>query len=905
MSVDTPLRPLITMGRVLYVFPELNIYAVQPRDGLVFADEIAYVYAIDISAHACTSRVGVSDGSSYAPGSEVLIMSLAPSNMDGENETGFDLGLYFFIIGPSYFNALDSSKVFINDILDAPFIDFFNNQIRNAISKSVVAYELLQDRSYGRPGDSVAGDFIKNNMFGGQIRLTMMRAAVGASPRALTQYSALDDSMDTIASRISVQSDAMHHTEYPAWDDFNRIYRYARTKSEGLGAFNTPLKVNEQETGYIYEVQQEDQQGIFRQLAMHGPLVEGGYDLYSFPESVYEDGNVRRLSQTDDPPFGLSAIQRTYDGNVHLHSVKNIGMARSAYVWCPRELDIEDNNPVLNDLGELPPAAADFAAVVKIPVEEQSDYASLIKDYKTEYGLQRYLHQIEDKATHPTANLWKTYDKEAVGKKYGEIEQIETELQPIADNKNSYESTPTVEIPDPLLPDEKIKLQALLSCIELDETGAVYLHDGFGSEIHFTRGHIDLRPALDLRIFPGRSMIARVPRDTIVRSRQYVEVSSDQNDVLVKSQRDMKLLSGNGGDTGGVLTLENRSTQPFNADRRSSEQRSGGIVMKSYVGDLAITAPNIYMGLFSSSDVSVKGRAQLTTGTLSLDAGKGVMSMAGANMINDFTQSITNIAAGTSLLSLDSTSIIAAGSLMGISCASILCGPVSDAVNYPSVDSEQGVTTKTLNINTRNVTMKVAGAVKASTGTFSSSCLADFMSANSVVGATGNFGNASDSSGLIGGSGPGAGLNIGDITILTRPLVGLMRGATSVMRQSVLGRSGVGKTGFTGYGILYTGFFYQQENPYDTKGLVEARYQRMLRQGGGQLKYWDEGVKAGEDMVEMPETVHKSGDVTEAWPGTKAEQTYKVRTIKVNDDGGVESDDKGAFREAYIINTPK
>jgi len=893
------------MGRVLYVFPELNVYAVQPRDGLVFADEIAYVLAIDVSAHACTSRVGVSDGSSYAPGSEVLLMSLGPSNMDGKDEEGFDLGLYFFILGPSYFNALTSSKTFINDILDDPFIDFFNNQIRNAMSKSMVASELIQDRSFGRPNDSTAGDWIKTNMFGGQLRLTMMRAAVGASSRAQMQFSALDDSIDTIASRLSVQSDAMHHTEYPAWDDFNRVYRYARTKSEGLGTISAPFKLNTEEEGYIYEVQEEDQQGIFRQVAMNGPLVEGGYDLYSFPESVYEDGKVRQISQTDDPPFGLSAIQRTYDGNVSIQSVKNVGMTRSAYVWCPRELDIEDNNPVLNDLGELPPPAANFATTVNIPVEEQSDYASLIKDHKNDYGLQRYLHQIEDKASHPTANLWKTYDKEAIGKKYGEIEKIETELQPLADNKNGYESTPSVEIPDPLLPDEKIKLQALLSCIELDETGAVYLHDGFGSEIKFSRGNIELRPAADLKIFPGRSVIAEVPRDTIVRSRKYVEISSDQNDVLIKSQRDMKLLSGNGGDTGGVLTLENRSTLPFNAANRSTEARSGGIAIKSYIGDLSITAPNIYMGLFSQEDISVKGRAKLTTGTLSLDSGKGVLSATGANMINEFTESITNIAAEKSLLSLDSSGVVVAGSLMGISCPSVLCGPVSDAVNYPSVDSEQGVAVKTLAINTKQVTLKVAGSVKANTGTFSSSCLSDFMSANTVTAANGSFGNASDTSGLIGGSGPGGALRIGEITIITRPLVGILRGATTVMRQSILGKSGVGKTGFTGYGILYTGFFYQQENTYDTKGLVEARYQRMLRKGGGSVKYWDEGAKAGEDMAEMPETVHKSGDVTEAWPGTKAENTYKIKTIKINDDGSVESEDKGSFREAYIINTPK
>ena len=892
--VDKPQVPIITKGRVVFAFPELNVYAVQPREMYTFTGKGGYEMAIDISEHACTSKVGVSGGSSYAPGAEVMLLRLTATGPVAKHDDSYDLGIYSFILGPSYQQPLVSSKVFANLRLDPPFLDFLNSEVRNATKSSLTISEYIQDRSFGRPMDMVAGDFIKSNMFGGQIRLTMMRAAVGASPLAQVQFSALDNSMDVIYERKSVQSDAVHHTEYPAWDDFNRVYRYARTMSEGLGAYSDALKENSNDDEFFYEPHHDDQQGIFRQVSFNGPLVEGSYELMLTPEKQYEGGAARRISVHNDPQFGLSAIQRTYDGSVSVQGVKNVGLQRSAYVWAPRELELEDNNPELNTL-ELDPPATDWSSLVNIPEEQQPDYASLMRDKRQEHSLNRYFTQITQKEEN-SAKLWKTYSKEDVEKKYGDIVDIETKLEPLPDNKDGYDTPATVEITDPLVPDEVIKLKALLAAIELDETGAVYLHDGWGSEISMSRGNISLRPAADLRLEPGRSLIGLVPRDTAIRSRHYVELTSDLGDVLIKSQRDMKMLSGNGRQ-GGQLTLENRSEARYNADHREGFIRSGGIVIKSYNADLSITAPDIYMGLLATGDDSRRGRRTSAKGLLNIDASQGLLATQGDSMLNQFRSGIANIVGDNTLLGLDTSGLIIAGSGLGIACPTIQCGPVTDNPVYPVI-TESGIEQKTMAINTPRVTLKVAGSVQASTGTFVSSCVSDFMAANTVTGANGSFGNASDHSGLIGGSGPGGGLRIGEITVNTRALVGVMRGMTSAVKGAVLEQSG-----FTGYGILYSGFFFQQENKYDVKGRVEARYQRMLRKNGD-TRDWGDGGNESDSLVVKPEAVPSgNGDVTDAWPGREAEQsTFIIKTVS---DDGLSSEDLGGLRNSYVINSQK
>lgn len=856
MDKDAPLRPIIKRGRVVYTLPEINLYAVQPLIGLRYTKEVAYEYAVDVSSRTSASGAASRSGGSYFPGDEVLVLFLTSADVNQSQSSALTEGLLGYIIAPALFHP-DKGTLPSNH-RDKGFLDVFANQARNATLAAIDVEQAKQNRSYGRPLDITAGDFCESNMCGGYISLSMARSMITASARCGISMSGLDNGVDVTAEIFHKTADALHDAMFPVWNLFHIIERRARTLSEGLGAHEDPLKRPESDGEELVKPQKDDQQGIFRQTIIAGALVEGRLSVTANPVKEYKGGEV----MTPDEPalMGFSSSHKAYDGYSRSDSVKSIGLRRGPYVLSPRELATEENDP---DAPKPLKPVSDWTAQTDIPEDEQADYASLLMKGRDDWNRKRYFQELDGR---PKA--WKINDSSP------DFDKVETSLDPLPEDETSYKTPCDLEVLDPLNMTEKLKLRTLLSRLELDETGAMVIHDGFGSEIKMHRGHITIAPALDCVIRPGRSVVTFAPKDAVLRAGELIEVSSDTSDVLVKGEKDVKVLSGNSGE--GSLILENRARKDYKRD--SDKRKSPGVVLKSLYADLDVTAPNVRMGLYNNSDESSSGR-EGPPGTLLLDAGKGSMFALADKMSISLNETLL-AGVGNTLLNMNASSFAVAVDTFGVAATTVDMGEATGALSYPILRKD-GPSSKKVDVSVPTTNLRVNGDVNAVEGTFRKNFTTANVSAVSVNAQSGYFGNGSDTSGVSRGKGPTSINNPSSDVVFTGVAAVTADGVKRL--KELCGRDAP----LTALAMKLYGFEYDVDNTYFKGRLTETLNQRMLRESG-KADMWVTGAD-----VKTPD-----GDkVTKPWPGDVELKMDSVKDLK--------REELGPFPDSYIINRRK
>lgn len=167
---------------------------------------------------------------------------------------------------------------------------------------------------------------------------------------------------------------------------------------------------------------------------------------------------------------------------------------------------------------------------------------------------------------------------------------------PLADQAEAFWMEPPA--PTPQRVDERygeVAYYPLYSHLSLNDDGSVVLLGGLGEEIRLAGGNITLACPGHILLQSGKSTVVLAGDDAIVRARHSLDLTVSERDIRLKAQRNMLMVSGNGGE-GGTL-LENRAqgtAQQYPVE--GGEQIVGsGIVLKAATSLTSLISSSIYL----------------------------------------------------------------------------------------------------------------------------------------------------------------------------------------------------------------------------------------------------------------------------------------------------------------------
>ena len=148
--------------------------------------------------------------------------------------------------------------------------------------------------------------------------------------------------------------------------------------------------------------------------------------------------------------------------------------------------------------------------------------------------------------------------------------------------------------------------------------GGVVIRDGYGAEIRMGGGNIQTSAPGDIITQPGRSAITYAGDDVVIKANKSVDITSSQNDVRLKAERNMDLMSGNSGQ--GRMLLESKASgAEYDPEGKEGEDLTDpGILLKNAAGQVVVWAKDIY---------ARTGGGDVAAGEIVLDANKGTQDI--------------------------------------------------------------------------------------------------------------------------------------------------------------------------------------------------------------------------------------------------------------------------------------
>jgi len=177
--------------------------------------------------------------------------------------------------------------------------------------------------------------------------------------------------------------------------------------------------------------------------------------------------------------------------------------------------------------------------------------------------------------------------------------------------------------------------------------GSIIIEDGYGSSIHMGGGNIFLSGPGDVWVKPGRNVVMWAPDDLIARAGSSVDITAANADVRVKAERNLHMLSGNGGVVGGTF-IENRSVYGFGGTFKFRDAQGNPLVGEDVdTYGMVIKAPNAPVMVYGR-DVYTKaisytqGGGQDVGGHIEQEASRGVV-VSGEQYIRYSEQGFTDV----------------------------------------------------------------------------------------------------------------------------------------------------------------------------------------------------------------------------------------------------------------------
>lgn len=834
-----PTQPLsIEFARVIYAFPSTNMYKVVPAYNMNILgsdkDSGALSYLATSNNGSSTNETGAISVTSYAVGTVVMIARQKSAATTSSLQDSSDVCI---ILGSVPFNATEMDSPFQAESLFANTISptFQTSSIIKRFLEAAPNSTMMQDRSYGRPTELLAGDDLVKSDAGPFHMIGKHYAGIGAGQFSRMQFDAVTETGKLFACGMSYQSFSSEQGYYQDLDSTTFFDRRAGRQTEGLGAYgskNVPFKKDTtEELSPKFLPKKDLQQGIFRHELLEGKLVDGAWETMSLPE-VWENEGIKTRDVATKSPFGTMSERKFYDGSYEIRSSKNISLVKSIWTPVPREL-LKENE---NNFKKMPLDSAaprkNWQDENKIDPEDYPNIAGSVAPYEYDYNNDNWNQQ----RLRARKDYWKLFQPTDLDKDYPAdvtIKESRTQMKPLAETASGYALPPVIEVKNDMN-GEMVKYYLSESFFKQLDDGSIVMSDGYGSEIRMAKGNMTISCPGDMTVATGRDMVEMVARHKVINAGKDIYIQSANKSVNIKAETQMQLLSGNSGK--GRMLIENRSTEKSDAAAKGLD---AGIVIKA-VKNSAMIAENMYIGIYDVTDKLDNGMQRTKSGSITIDACAGMFTLLGANGYMKVRDNMVLASADTlgSVISLGNSGIAMLTQTLGISAGNVAFNNASGA---PIKDlTENGLITKTLTYNNAKTTISLNGDLMLSgNATATGQVHCNSLKASSVSMQT--LGRHHSHGG---GTAPGP-ITIPDINVgIVRSLNNV---ATRVYKQPMIDL-------ITGANMLYARFYYPNKEDLklsDDYRLYAARWQFMeLRDGSAPV--WKE--KALTDPVDNKES---------------------------------------------------
>jgi hypothetical protein len=666
-------------------------------------------------------RGSTGGGMTYLPGTRVLVAS---------PEKGLEesLGIvmpYTIICGfaqlPKVIETEHTPQWFTENLSD-----FNNNPAYDIITDADYEKTLRQDRSFNRLLDALPGDWTKTNALGSIIDVSMFLARIGTGPDCILTFHGIDRTAEMTADNFIRSSHSFLEYVYSEGRYSLHVEQLAATPFEGLGGISGPA-MEEAEEGEAPTLVEETQRSLMRQSSLKGGAVEGELSYTQVPTGTgglevhaFYDGKSRA---------GLTRIQNRTDGIIRLEAAKEIGLYKTGSIQVPQQTA---------DVGTLYPEDTEEtedeydgqtdveAKMEELGIDSEEEYYAVksligedIKTFEEDKYFWRGLRQEGGIWVIPTKGDGSDTEIAPAGEN--------PQLQSIADTEPEYGfdtlssiMTEAIEV----TPGRKVKLFKNNSMFLMSEEGNITIGDGKGASIKFENGNLILGSALDVKIQPGRNLVTVVPGNEIKKVGKSYELAANGSGISIKSEGNLHMLSGNGGQ--GSTLLENRAAS--NDIKSTSEKklkagdpRGGGIFLKSEAAGVNVAANAFtvagHPSLKSTSITNAKGYdRQAASCLISLDAGRADLSLLGStgSMLFSSSAVLGELNSSTGMYISGGVATLIADSRMSVHTPSVQIAPAKGTVKRPVLSSGGIRRTKTLPIPTSdNIRVQVSGSVTA------------------------------------------------------------------------------------------------------------------------------------------------------------------------------------------------
>lgn len=416
--------------------------------------------------------------------------------------------------------------------------------------------------------------------------------------------------------------------------EYGEIHGHCLYPWEALGYFKKPqsdiiTEKSDWEKGdarvFYREPQEIDAKPFYRVLGLGGWIGQGTSTSIVAPSS---DHTVSKYGQKEENQQALSRIAQNVNGLITIESAKGVSIVKRSYLPAPQRLvdpsdaskgdtkdeyDFEHSDVTIKGEPEYQVSSTNKGMQSAMAVD---DYRTYITNYKPFAGI------LEHKKD------WFIPEEKTLGS---------------SDTKNTITNGSSKDLLEPPEPykvsvdgKEEQEYYPVEAGLHFLPDGGVVLHDGYGSELRMSCGQITISAPLGVWIRSGKDVRIWSGKDTTVRSKDAIEMSSTSGSVRVKAEKHLEMIGGNDGQNSGVI-IESRGRGEMDFSQGGDGAKMNGILLKATDGVISSIGNTIY----------TKARGDGMQGSIMLDANNGEGNLyTSSNVHIDYVQQQHAIAFG-------------------------------------------------------------------------------------------------------------------------------------------------------------------------------------------------------------------------------------------------------------------
>ena len=762
-------------------------------------------------------------------------------------------------------------------------------QVGAADPKAPMHYEGLDQKkglSYhdvGRPLDVLGGDWGHINELGAAFFLGRMMATMRASEMAKIEAFWGDDLLRIFGYNLQVYTGMREEYEVADEGEGNRVSRYSPFIWEAVGAKDVLSSAVDEKKGRSkdpeanawWEPKKKDQLLIPRHTKMVGYMGDLEHEWIQVPGKNMPDqesfGNSTKYVGVFEKSKGIT-------GAYFVRSAKELSFEKSILIPVPKEKKAPDdatgdNRNNYHAAGSTALGTGDEGGTPELQEYEFPEQSDANGWFSYLYDVQAWMYNrvvIGGLYLHTDEFGGEDWYLPAESALQGEFSD-NVKSASIDPSKLSIGNTFMVSLPeiaklkvDHRTGHDAVRYYQSRSIFKLQEDGSILIEDGYGSSIQMKGGSIFLSCVGDVVMQPGRNIIGWAPRDFIARAGNCVDITSAKKDIHIKAEKNLEMISGNGSDGEGAMIFDCRSLgKPAKADFNDigEDRKTKGIIFKAANSPIYMFGDDCFIGLTHAS------------GIITLDAkDAGEIYMRGEEVTARLNQfNVIGQEGNTELLRIIGEQLFLGTSVNYVKGESYFAGTVA-VDTYLAVDG--------------------------------------FLNCSSFVYAKDGF--ASAEGGEVGKS-PSSPLGVPDRQTVEKTVndeYDKVRAATDKAEQAVVVETDApGNEEFqtrVHFSCRKTSQYFG--NKQDSFFMWEARWQNLLKQGGGGTT-WDEPEvqRTGGGDPELPHPGREAWKEQEKYKHVESPDNYDEQTGIAKNRTSLQHEGKDPKKEklseAYIVNT--